>query len=195
MLWLAAAAVFPAFARTPTDVTESEFALLPQYCRSVQGYKERFPGLAHQHWYDVMGPGFIHMHHYCYALIDLARAEKASTPASERLFMREDSTSEMNYVIQNVPPDFVLLPEIYTKLGHTWLLLKNPTKAKTAFEAAISRKQNYWPAYFYWADYQLNAGRRAEARTTVEEGLKYSPEAKTLQNLLRSIENQSGQPK
>lgn len=182
---------FGAFAGKPANVTDSEMALLPQYCPDTQLFKygdatyNTSPNAPK--WVGLMGNGFWSMHHYCWALINLARAQKPSIPANVRQETREYAIEDMNYVIQNTPPDFVILPEIYTKIGEVLLSLKRPQEAGGAFAKARSLRVNYWPPYFQWAEYLRSVGKKAEARQLVEEGLSYSPTAKTLRNLLVTL--------
>jgi hypothetical protein len=174
----------------PADVTDAEFALLPQYCRAVQGYKQRFHANSDP-WVEAMGPGFEHMHHYCWALVFAARAEKASVSASQKKGLRSEAVANMQYVIRNTTPEFIMLPEIYSKIGQLKLQLGEPMKAKEAFEHSIALKPDYWPPYFYWTEYLRNNGQLAAARTMVDEGLKHSPGAKPLLEQQKLLEGAS----
>ena len=102
-------------------------------------------------WVGLMGKGFWAIHHYCWALINLRRAQKPSMPANERQSTREYAIDDMNYVIENTPADFILLPEIYTKIGEVLLSLKRAPEARDAFAKARALKPDYWPPYFQWA--------------------------------------------
>ena len=111
----------------PDNVTDAEMALLPRYCPDTFGFKY---GDAYTNtspnapkWVGMMGKGFWAMHHYCWALINLARAQKPMVPANLRQAMREYAIGDMQYVIENTAPDFIMLPEIYTKIGEVQLLL------------------------------------------------------------------------
>jgi tetratricopeptide (TPR) repeat protein len=108
-------------------------------------------------------------------------------PAEMRGWTREAAISDMKYVIDNTTPDFVLLPEIYTKMGEVQLLLNRPSEAYEAFGRARSLKPNYWPPYFQWGEYLRKNGKKNEARAVVEEGLGYAPDAKPLQSLLVTL--------
>lgn len=180
-----------AFAGKPVNVTEAELALLPRFCPDTIGFKY---GDAYTNtspnapkWVGMMGKGFWSMHHYCWALINLGRAQKPSMPPSTRQATREYAIEDMRYVIENSTEDFIMLPEIYTKIGEVLLDLKRPSEAREAFVKARSIKPDYWPPYFHWGEYLLRNGQKADARVVVEEGLSYTPQNKSLRNLLTEL--------
>jgi tetratricopeptide (TPR) repeat protein len=181
-----------ALAGKPDNITEAEMALLPRYCPDTQTFKygdasyNTSPNAPK--WVGMMGKGFWAMHHYCWALINLGRAQKPWVPPNERQAIRESALGDMHYVIENTDRDFIMLPEIYTKIGEVLLTLNHPTEAGDAFAKARSLKPNYWPPYLQWAEHLRNVGQKAAARGLVEEGLSYSPDAKPLQSLLLALD-------
>jgi len=170
----------------PENITEVEVALLPGYCRDTWGFG-RVPWSADPKWLAIMGQGFMAMHHYCWALIKLRRVEKPGVAAVMQQGYRESALGDLYYVVKNSQSDYVMLPEIYTKIGETQLLLKRYPDAGASFQHARSLKPDYWPAYFHWAEYLRQRGEKAKARALAEEGLSYSPDAKPLRNLLLSV--------
>jgi tetratricopeptide (TPR) repeat protein len=181
-----------AYADKPIDITAAEVALLPKYCADAQTFKyggEGSPTMSPNapHWVELMGRGFWAIHHYCWALINLSRAQRPSMPPATRQATREYAIDDMKFVIANTSDDFVMLPEIYTKIGTVQLLLKRPTEAHAAFVRASALKPDYWPPYYHWAEYLRQAGQKAEARQVAEEGLSYSPNARTLQSLFVAL--------
>lgn len=181
-----------AYAGKPTNITDAEMALLPRYCADTQTFGYGGAGSPNMspnapRWVGLMGNGFWAMHHYCWALINLARAQKPSMPANVRQATREYAIDDMKFVIENTTADFIMLPEIYTKVGEVQLLLKLAPEARDAFAKARSLKPDYWPPYFHWAEYLRQVGQKPQAREVVEEGLSYSPNAKQLQNLLVTL--------
>lgn len=170
----------PASAK-PTNVTEAEMRLLPRYCPDTQGFKYGYkaaPG--HRHWENLMGESFWHMHHYCWALVNLNRSMKAGIPADKRRSMWENILNDYMYVINNTPPDFVMLPEILTRAGEVELLLKRPNNANALFQRARELKPDYWPAYSHWAEFLIKHGKRNDALEIVTAGLEHAPKAKVL---------------
>jgi len=175
----------------PESITNVELKLLPEYCADTQ----TFNGYGMQpynwspnapKWLSLMGQGFWSMHHYCWALIRLGRI-KMSTPPVIQKGLRQAALSDLGFVVQNSPPDFVMLPEIYTKIGEVELGLRKESDAQQAFEQARALKPDYWPAYSLWAQHLMIIGRRADARSVVEAGLAHAPNSKTLQSMYRDL--------
>ncbi len=180
-----------ALASKPKNIEESEMKLAPAYCRDTQGfgYGDAYSNTSPRagHWVSLMGNSFWHMHHYCWARIAFNRSQKAGIPAQARKALWESARGDYLYVISNSPRDFVMLPEIYTRLGEVELLLGQPNKANEAFARAREQKPDYWPAYSHWAEFLMKHGKRPEALKGVITGLAYSPESKVLLELFRVL--------
>ena len=180
-----------AVAQLPPNVTNAEMALIPAYCKDAVsfGYGGTSDSMSPNapKWVAMMGRGFWSVHHYCWAQIRLLRIQGPSTPQVTKQGTRELAVGDLNYVIEHSPPDFILLPEIYTKMGQVQLDLKQPAAADSSFAKARALKPDYWPAYFHWAWYLQNAGQKATAKQVVEEGLSYAPDSKSLRILLTDL--------
>jgi tetratricopeptide (TPR) repeat protein len=180
-----------ALAQKPDNITAAEMALLPRYCPDTNtfgyGGEGSNPSPNSPKWVAMMGRGFWAMHHYCWALIKLWRVEKPGLPAYIQRGNREAALGDLIYVVQNSPSDFIMLPEIYTKMGEVQILLAKYPDASRSFETARSIKPDYWPAYFHWAEFLRKQGKKNEARQLVEEGLANSPGAKPLEGLLVAL--------
>lgn len=178
-------------AAKPEDVTESEMKLIPRYCPDTMGfgYGDAYYNTSPRakYWVSLMGPSFWAMHHYCWAEISMIRSRKARVSESQRRGMWESARSDYLYVRRHASKDFILLPEIYTKIGQVELLLDHPNKADEAFTRARELKPDYWPAYSHWAEFLIQNRHRAEALKVVREGLKNSPGSKTLREQYRIL--------
>lgn len=174
----------------PEGVTDAEWAMTPPYCpytMSEKGHQQ--PHI--RKWVGVMGDGFFHMHHYCWALVHFHRAERAGLSSTERQFLRRGALGDFKYVVRNTSEDFILLPEIYTWIGRTEILLRDPKNAGEAFAKAWELKPDYWPPYYHWAEYLQSHGKKSTALKVVKSGLQYSPNAKPLRLLLRHLGSKS----
>lgn len=166
--------------------TDAERAVLPTYCKDTQGFAGYGDSSSNtspraKTWVAMMGHTFWHLHHYCVGLVKRNRAMRAGVLPTERKAMLESAIGEYDYVLNNnTDPRFVLLPEIYTRVGEAQLLIANPGAADRAFSRARAIKPDYWPAYSHWADYLMQAGRQAEAKQLVKAGLQQAPYAKML---------------
>lgn len=168
------------------NTTASEMKLLPRYCPDTMAYGQVNSPRYHQ-WVSVMGESFKHMHHYCWAQLSVMRAMKSSSSGQARRGLLENARSDCEYVVGNSAPNFILLPEIYTRLGDIELMLKNPNGANSAFARARQLRPDYWPAYSHWVEFLIRAGKRDEARQLLKTGLEYSPSAKVLLEQYRQV--------
>jgi tetratricopeptide (TPR) repeat protein len=93
-------------------------------------------------------------------------------------------------VIQRVPPDFKLLPEILTKKGENLIRLDRSAQGIIELERAIALKADYWPSYAAISDYYKSAGEPAKARKWLEDGLSASPDTRALTRRLAELDAQ-----
>ena len=180
------------------DIAPREMALLPEYCKYTQAYRDRIPGgqdlSKMEHWYAVMGGRypmdgvFHHMHHYCRALQHRNYARFFAKTKQERMYRWGSSIREIDYVIDRAPPDFMLLPEILTKRGESLLDLGKVSLAVVDFQRAMKLKPDYWPPYVQMSDYYKGTGDFQKAREYLEKALSYSPDAKSLKTRLMELE-------
>lgn len=174
----------PASANKPANITAAEMALLPKYCPDTMGfnYGDAFYNTSPRapYWVARMGKGFWAVHHYCWALINLSRATRPGVPREFKIGTLENVRGDHLYVIEHAPADFVLLPEIFSRLGEVELLLKQPRRAEEAFAKARQLKPDYWPAYSHWVEYLIREDKRQDAKSLVQQGLEHSPNAKVL---------------
>jgi hypothetical protein len=118
------------------------------------------------------------MHHYCWAMINLRRAR--SEPERERRGIYVEARRDLIYVINGSPPNFPLLPELFTRVGEVDLLLKNFGSADQALQRARALKPEYWQAYAPWIEALIKLNLKPAAKELAIEGLKYSPQASVL---------------
>ena len=170
----------------PKNITEGELALAPSYCQDVQGikwgdqYSNTSPRAAH--WVALMGKTFWAMHHYCWALIHIQRSSAAGLSPQVRQRMIQEAIGDYDYVIQNATPNFVLLPEIYLRIGEAQVLANNPAAAMDAFATARKIKADYWPAYVRGAEVFERLGMKAKAKSLLENGLQRMPDEPALRS-------------
>jgi hypothetical protein len=185
------AIAFHATARAQLDnITPGELALMPPYCQDVQtmnGWSKTKPSPRTGYWIGVMGESFWTMHHHCWGLIRTRRAMAAGVSPMVRESQLKHSVADYEFVVINSSKDFVLLPEVLTRLGETHLMLGNPGAAYDAFTKARSLKPDYWPPYQRWAEVLIKTNQKAEAKKLVEQGLRHSPNAKPLQEQYRLL--------
>ena len=178
------APVFPVSAQAPENISAGEVALLPKYCRDTMALQtsgmDFYAAPQTHYWTGLMGKSFMHMHHYCWAIVKVRRALLPGINNMLRRSMIANAIGDHVYVIRNSPPNFVLRPEIFTKIGEAYLLLQDPGNALDAFNQAIAAKPDYAPPYDRWAEALEAAGNKKAALTFLASGLKHNPSSEIL---------------
>lgn len=163
----------------PENVTPGEMALLPEYCQDVQGFKygdasyNTSPRAAH--WVNLMGPTFWAFHHYCWALIRIHRSQLPSVKPVIRQGLLRGAIGDLEYVVAHATPKFVMLPEVYLRIGESYVALKDYPAARDAFSRARESKRDYWPPYVRWSDVLMTLGQKDQARAHIEDALRIMP--------------------
>ena len=179
------------YAQSPKDVTDGELALLPPFCYDTMnmrfGDKSSNRSPRASHWESLMGQSFWTMHHYCWAKINQRRIFAPGIDPKYRIGLLGGVIGDLGYVVKNSPPDFVMLPEIYSALGEVELLRKNPAAANEHFNTARKLKPSYPPPYQMWAEYLLSTGKKDEAKAVLKAGLEHNSAAVSLQMLYKKL--------
>jgi tetratricopeptide (TPR) repeat protein len=182
----------PGYPDHVTAYDPREVAGLPRYCIYTQGFRDKVPGGNDRqeidYWYSVMGQTFHAMHHYCWGLMKVNRALSLARDAQTRLFYLNDSVNEFNYVLNNTPEDFVLLPEILTKKARSLILAGRGALGIVELERAIALKPDYWPPSVHLSDYYREAGDLVKAREILEQAIARSPGVKQLKDRLADLD-------
>lgn len=174
----------------PENITPGEVALTPDFCQDVQaltGWTKTNPSPRTPYWIGLMGETFWAMHHQCWAMIHLQRADRAGVAPHVRKFHINSAISDFYYIIKNSPPDFVMLPEIYYRIGDAHAQLGNVVPAMEHFAKSRALKPDYWPAYLGEARLAAQYGKTAQARSLLETGLRAVPGQPDMQALLKSL--------
>ena len=174
------------------DFERSLVYMLPVYCKYAPDFNQRNFG-GHdptevQRWRTLMGPTFIHIHHYCYGLMDVNRAVFLAKTREDRMHNYYQSVNEFDYVIERATPDFSLLPEVLTKKGESLIALGRAGEAMFEFERAIKIKPDYSPAYAAASDFYKENGKLGKAREWLAKGLSAAPDASALKRRLAELD-------
>jgi len=135
-----------------------------------------------------MGNIWIHMHHYCYGLMYLHRANVLARDPVVRGYNYNFALNEFDYVLERAPEDFVLLPEVLTMKGEVFMHQGKSGPALEQFERAINLKPDYWAPYAYMSDQFVSSGDIGQARATLEKGIAQAPDAIGLQRRLKDLD-------
>lgn len=181
---VALAACGLARADMPNNMTAGEVALLPPYCADTFSFTQQWvqdnPTERQRYWVSFMGRTFWAVHHYCWALMNERRALAAGVTPLQREFLLTSALTDSSYVIRNATPDFVLLPEIYTKMGDFNMRMGRLPQALQLFDRAREVKPDYWPPYARLAELHESVGQKRTARKVLAEGLAQLPDEPNL---------------
>ena len=174
------------------NMSEAEYTLLPEFCRaqgnvSSSHYSKYASNSLERKWRSALGSNYSHYHHYCWSIVSIARAYKASPLTGSKSSLARNAIDDIGYVLERATPDFLLLPEVYTKLGEAYLLVSDDRNAEVAFRKAWEVKPGYWRPYVWWGQRLLQQGKSRDALAVAEQGLQHAPDAKALQDLVRDI--------
>ena len=177
------------------SITAGEKALLPEWCLDTQsfGYGDAWTNTSPRagHWIRLMGKTFWASHHYCWAQVKMQRARNAGVAANTRAYYLQSAIDEMYYVVNNATSDYVLLPEVLTRMGECYVLQQNFAAANEIFEKARAVKPDYWPPYVRWAEVLVKFGKRQQGLELVEQVLKVAPSDAELQRQYQLLKSTS----
>jgi tetratricopeptide (TPR) repeat protein len=181
-----------AHSNTPQNMTPGEIARLPAYCVDTQGMSPNSgtpsaPTPAQQRWVAIMGEPFWALHHYCWALLNANRAAQPSLTAQQREFLFRWAISDCIYVLNNSTREFVLLPEIYLRMGQFAINANSPAEAIEHFEKSRQIKPDYWPPYIEMSKLQVSLRRPQEAVNILKAGLEIMPNETRLSDALAAL--------
>lgn len=170
------------------EMSKEEYQLLPTYCKNQGNVAPNyFKPDNEAGWRDRLGKDIMHIHHYCWGLVSLARTYRAGQTDAARKSLFRGAIADFYFSIERSTPEFALLPEMYTKVGQAYLGLQDDKNAEVAFKKAWETNPEYWPAYLWWALRLRQQGKQHEAATVAEEGLKNAPGSKPLERLIAEM--------
>lgn len=172
----------------PENITWGELALTHPVCYHVQAipitgwtkYARESPQSAL--WSAMLGGDDMlwSMHHYCWALIHLRRADAVGISPEVRKYLIGVAISDFHYVVRYAmrlpkPEVFLMLPELWHRIGDANALLGQTAAAIDAYEQARRVKPDYWPPYVGQAKLLEKGNMRKNAMRLLEQGLQLMP--------------------
>lgn len=170
------------------DMTEEEFAVLPEYCHYKQWVSTHHVDPPRsEKWENYFGRGFVHIHHYCWALVWLGRAYRAGVSEQDRKHLLISAWGGANYVLENTGPDFPIRAELYTRQLEISSLQRDERMAEQVFRKAVEADPKYVPAYLLRAHWLFKRDKSEEALKVAEMGLEKVPDSAQLKALRDEI--------
>ena len=178
-------------ADSPPNITVGEKARLPEYCQDTLTFAtsggESGPNERQARWIGMMGRGFWTMHHYCWALVSEFRASAAGLPPQTRDYLLKSAIEDCFFVITHSQPGFVMLPEVYTRMGDFSVKRRRLDEAHVFFTNSRDAKPDYWPPYVRQAQMLMSLKEWQSARSIIEIGLGHMPDQPQLLEVQRQL--------
>ena len=168
--------------------TPAELRLLPAYCAPrAQPWGNDSSRPEVRRWFQVFGKDYVHMHHYCLAMLKLRRAPMIAD-ARERRAAYVVARNNLLYMEKNVSRGFLLWPELKVLLAEAYRGLGDRARAVAAAQQALALKPDYARAAVFLADEWVEMGRPEEARRVLEGAIKRGARARSLARRLACLE-------
>lgn len=160
-----------ALALPPPGLRPEERAMLPRYCEYVQGTAV---GEARQAEYkrlmDLYGFPWSHMHHYCWALIDIARLERAAIARPQGWANASRALNNIDYVLERCDSSFAPRAEVLASKAKLLMRTRNLEAAAETAQALTTEFPSFADGYTILAEILLRSGQRDEAVKILEVG-------------------------
>jgi tetratricopeptide (TPR) repeat protein len=168
----------PAYAADTGYPNDSELRSLPEYCQVKLRQK---PGDAgYSTWLGILGPDFIHTHHFCAGLNFINRHYKARSAYDKKYYLTA-ALPEFGYMVTHAAPTYSLMPDVYMNRGVALSKLGRDGEAIVDFQKAIELNPKLPRAYAMVGDYYAERKLTNRALAAITEGLKQAPDSKMLQ--------------
>lgn len=187
--------LFATSAYAEMQMTDAEYAMLPDYCKHKAAVSARHQPTPSKYWESELGKGYWAIHHYCWAQVRIARSYRNGLSREARISELGTAINDLNYVIERSQADMPLLAEILAVKGQALLRSGNPRAAEDSLRESIRVDPASWRAYLYWALHLNQTGKRQEAIKLVNEGLEQAPDSRALKQLAKDLKQKTGAEK
>lgn len=167
--------------------TPAEIKSWPQFCQDRWKYGDNRKSSVVEKWRSVLGDDYEHLHHYCLGLNYVNRANRSWNNKKNMTYFLSKAERNMNYMISHTKASFVIRPDIHIELGKVYVRQKKIGDAVAQFQNAIRLRKDYSKGYVALSDLYKNNNNRSEALKVIEEGLKYSPDSRSLKRRLKKL--------
>ena len=170
---LLVASVLPALANavaTNPGVRPNEWRLLPRHCMYVEGAPGRTSDPATTRRMLDSDPTWVHMHHYCWAIVQEFRTFRSNMPRREAELTLDAAVMSLDYVIERSRPGFQFRPDMFVRKARLLARRGKFIEAADAARQLIAESPALPEGYIALADVQIKAGRPDQARETLERG-------------------------
>lgn len=160
-----------ALASPPLDIRPEERAMLPRWCDYVQGFAV---GEARQAEYkrlmDRYGFPWSHMHHYCWALIDIARLERSAISRPQGWASASRALENIDYMLERSDAGFAPRAEVLASKAKLLMRTRNFGPAGETAQVLTTEFPGFADGYTILAEVLLRSGHRDEAMKVLDAG-------------------------
>ena len=151
--------------------TNEELAALPRWCHATRGFSELpGPGNSFKDYMARYGPGWSHVHHYCWALTSIMRYDRFGNSRQAKAGYAMSALGDIRYVLNRVEPDFVLWADIVNKKTRLLIRERELDQAMASAREMLAAYPERADSYGLMAEVLFEVGRRGDARKILEEG-------------------------
>ena len=162
--------------------SEQEQKLLPRYCQDKFGAKkDRSKAIK---WSRKFGGAWQHLHHYCAGLNFINRANRSWDDKENKKFNLNRARTNFEYMVNHTDKSFVLLTDVYYRLGEVYKMRNNFSEASKQYSKSIELNPKYVKPYRGLSDIYIKSGQFDKAIEILEAGLKKKPKSKSLKRKL-----------
>jgi tetratricopeptide (TPR) repeat protein len=141
-----------------------EMAYLPPYCNYTQGYPGTAQPGAYQSYLTRYGAAWSHMHHYCWALGEIVRADRMNTPPAVKRGLIGSALGNIEYVLQRSEAGFPCRPEMLSRKARLLMRTGDANKALETAQRLRDEAPTLADGYILMADILTKGGRPEEAQ-------------------------------
>lgn len=168
-----------AVANAPENVTPGEVARLPEFCPDTFSFTRQWakeaPTPRQAYWQSLVGTTFWAMHHYCWGLIAAHRSMAAGVTPAQKEHLLHTAIRDLQYVVNEAPPNWILLPELHTRIGDFFEQRGRYVEAMENQQRSMSLKPDYWPPYVALIRMHVKWGKRQQSEQVLIDGLTRMP--------------------
>jgi hypothetical protein len=133
-----------------------------------------------------MAKGNIHLHHYCYGLINKNRYFNGRTPQERRDFLNE-TIGEIDYVLVNSPKEWPYFHQLFFEQAEMFFLAGDLQKALLKANNSLNHRPTFDKAHALISDIYVKQGKKEQAIQQLHRGLEADPSSKRLLRSLRDL--------
>jgi len=155
------------------NITDVELAVLPPYCAAKMKH-DTDPAVVESWQRTFQHDNWIHMHHYCDALVEINRYYR-DIKDIKLAGNLNNAIFNFDYVLKGFSKDFVLLPDVHYNKGRALLLKGDQPKAIAEFQNALALKPDFAQAALALANLYSDMKKPELAPGVLRQALNKAP--------------------